>query len=408
VDLAPSETDRKGLTFAEAFDPRSNAIGFLRLTLAILVIFSHSFALGGFGIDALGALTEGRHTIGLMAVAMFFALSGFLICRSASGSVSVARFLWHRFLRIFPGYWACLVVCAFVFAPLIALAEQGTLLGVFSAPRNSPQSYMLNNAGLFHLNGFSLLGIVDLHPKGIAGLLSHNPVPFQINGSLWTLPFEVACYLGVAALAMFGIMRRGRFVVLVLFVALWSLYALSYVNPRSFNRYFAHNGINALIPLCLFFAAGCVCFAYREKIPCSALIFAACVVILAASLPLGAFGLVSPIFMTYAFLWLAFRLPFGRFDAKGDFSYGTYIYAFPIQQGLALLGVQDGGFLPYLAWSVLLTLGLAILSYRLIEAPCLRWKNLNVTDFIATRLKRSLISPMVETRLTTPVTSPNS
>ena len=99
--------------FAQAFDPNNNAFGFLRLTLAVLVIFSHSFPLGGFGIDPLEAFTKGRYTIGLASVAMFFVLSGFLICRSASGSGSVPVFV-ASFPAHFPGVLGvsrCLRLC---------------------------------------------------------------------------------------------------------------------------------------------------------------------------------------------------------------------------------------------------------------------------------------------------------
>ena len=379
-------------TFAEAFDPKQNAFGFLRLLLAILVIFSHSFPLGGFGIDALEAFTRGRHTVGLAAVAMFFVLSGFLITRSASGSVSVARFIWHRFLRIFPGYWTCLIVCAFIFAPLIAFVEYGTLLGIFAAPRTSPQSFVLHNAGLLHLNDFSLLGIVNISPQSIAGLFRHNPVPHLINGSLWTLPFEVVCYLGVAVLALCCVLRRARWVVLAAFVGLWFLCAHSYLYPESFNRCFPVPGLNVFVPLALSFSAGCLCFVYREKIPYSAWIFAVCLILVSLSLPFGVFGLATPIFMTYVFLWLAFTLPFSRFEARGDYSYGTYIYAFPVQQVFALAGLQENGFALYFGGSVLMTLILAILSYRLVEAPCLRWKNVDVGALIRGRFGRATIS----------------
>jgi peptidoglycan/LPS O-acetylase OafA/YrhL len=136
-----------------------------------------------------------------------------------------------------------------------------------------------------------------------------------------------------------------------------------------------------LVMLCLFFSAGCVCFLYREKIAHSTALFVISLVALVVSLPVGAFGLIAPIAMTYAFLWLAFTLPFGRFDTKGDFSYGTYIYAFPVQQGVALLRIQDEGFGLYFTCSLLLTLVLAFLSYRLIEAPCLRWKTVKMSTF---------------------------
>jgi peptidoglycan/LPS O-acetylase OafA/YrhL len=368
-------------TFDQAFDPKNNAFGFLRLALAVLVIFSHSFPLGGFGIDHLAAFTKGRYAIGSLSVAMFFVLSGFLICRSASVSQSVPRFLWHRFLRIFPGYWVCLIVCACVFAPLMAFAEFGTLLSIFSAPRNSPQSFMISNAGLYHLNGFSLGGILFIRPSSIAGLLSHNPSPSVINGSLWSLPFEVSCYLAVAALAAVGVLRRARSVVLGLFAGFWCLYAFDCLNPDGFRQCFPYPGMKDLVLLCVFFSAGCVCYLYREKIPHSTLAFLISVATLVATLPVVVFGLIAPIALTYAFLWLAFVLPLGCFDKRGDFSYGVYIYAFPVQQGLALLRIHEEGFVHYFTCSLLLTSVLAFLSYRLIEAPSLRLKTMKLPTF---------------------------
>lgn len=332
-------------------------------------------------MDRLEAVTNGRYTIGLASVAMFFVLSGFLVCRSASASRSVPRFLWHRFLRIFPAYWVCLIVCGCVIAPLMALAEFGTPMKVFSTSENSSQSFMIGNAGLLHLNGFSIGGILFIRPTSIADLLAHNPVHRTINGSLWTLPFEVSCYLAVAALAAIGVLRRARFVVFGLFAALWCLYAFDWINPDGFWRCFPYPGMKQVVMLCLFFSAGCVCFLYREKIPHSIAIFVISLVALGGSLLLGVFGLMAPIAMTYAFLWLAFALPFGRFDRKGDFSYGTYIYAFPVQQGMALLRIQEKGFGLYFTCSLLLTAVLAFLSYRLIEAPCLRLKTMKMSTF---------------------------
>jgi peptidoglycan/LPS O-acetylase OafA/YrhL len=372
----PAASDRR--TFGQAFDPRNNAFGFLRLALAVLVIFSHCFHLGGFGMDPLAALTDGRYAIGSLSVAMFFVLSGFLICRSASVSRSVPRFLWHRFLRIFPAYWVCLIVCGCVFAPLIAFAEFGTFTHVFFTPRNSAQSFMVSNAGLLHLNGFSIGGILFIRPNSIAGLLSHNPVPGVINGSLWSLPFEISCYLAVAALAAVGVLRRARSLVLGLFVALWCLHAFDCLDPDGFWQRFPYAGMKLLVMLCLFFSAGCLCFLYREKIPHSTALFVISLVVLGGSLPLKVFGLIAPVAMTYAFLWVAFALPFERFDRKGDFSYGTYIYAFPVQQGMALLGLQEKGVALYFISSLLLTSVFAFLSYRLIEAPCLRLKTVKI------------------------------
>ena len=376
---------------AEAFNPKNNAFGFLRLVLAVLVVFSHSFALGGFGIEPMLALTHGRYTIGLASVAMFFVLSGFLIARSAANSPSIGRFLWHRFLRIFPGYWICLLLCACIFAPLMAYVETGSLTGIFLLPWNSPQSFMLNNAGVLHLNGFSVEGVVMFRPNSIGGVLRHNPVPGVLNGSLWTLPYELGCYLAVAAAAAIAVLRRAKHFLLVLFAGLWGAHAFDCLNPEAFMRCFPYVGLKQLVMLGLYFCAGCICFLYRGKIPVSRWLFVGALLALGMALALGVFGLVAPFALTYAFLWLAFALPFARFDARGDFSYGTYIYAFPIQQGLALLHLPDSGFAVYFISSLLMILLLAFLSYRLIEAPCLRWKHLVVA--VPTRRNRSAIPP---------------
>lgn len=403
VRPATFPTTRGRPNFAQAFNPSSNAFGFLRLTLAVFVIFSHSLALGRFGPDRLEILTKGRYHIGLLSVAMFFVLSGFLVCRSASDSGSVTRFLWHRFLRIFPGYWVCLIICGCVFAPLMSLAEFGTLTRVFVPSANSSQSFMISNAGLFHLNEFSIGGILFIRPNSIAGLLSHNPVPGMFNGSLWTLPFEVTCYLAVAVMAMAGVLRRARFIVLGMFAGLWCLHAFDYLNPDGFWRCFPYAGMKQLVMFCLFFSAGCVCFLYREKIPHSSAAFVISLIVLGASLAFGVFGLIAPIAMTYVFLWLAFTLPFGRFDTIGDFSYGTYIYAFPVQQGMALLRIHEEGLGLYFASSLLLTSVLAFLSYRLIEAPCLRLKTMEMPKF-----HRPAESPGAQfaARFPTPTTTP--
>jgi peptidoglycan/LPS O-acetylase OafA/YrhL len=238
---------------------------------------------------------------------------------------------------------------------------------------------MINNAGVLHLNGLSVEGVVMFRPNSIGGVLRHNPVPGVLNGSLWTLPYELGCYLAVAATAMVGVLRRARVLVLALFAGLWCLHAYDCLNPEGFSRCFPSIGVKQLVMLCLYFCAGCACFLYREKIPLSRRLFIWALLLLGISLAAGVFGLVAPIAMTYAFLWLAFSLPFARFDARGDFSYGTYIYAFPIQQGLTLLGLPESGFGFYFVCSLLMTSLFAFVSYRLVEAPCLRWKHLVVT-----------------------------
>jgi peptidoglycan/LPS O-acetylase OafA/YrhL len=387
-------------TLADAFDPRRNAFGFFRFVLAALVIFAHCYPLGGFGRDPLQVFTDGRLSLGLFPIALFFVLSGFLITRSAL-RISTGRFLWHRFLRIFPGYWVCLVVCAFILAPIIYQIEYTHAHRIFASPsHDSPQSYLVGNAAMFHLNEWSIAGVMSVSPFSIGATLHRNPNPFIFNGSLWTLPYELACYLGVAALALLGVIKGARRVLLLVFVLEWSLYALNWLAPAVFQEFFPFRCLPELLLLSLYFLGGTLYFLYREEIPFSPALLFLSALLLAGSLMVGWFGVIVPLALPYLFLWLACKLPLQCFDARGDYSYGLYIYAFPIQQTFAFFHLQAAGFWTYFFCALLLSTLFGILSYHLIEAPCLRFKNTDPRTLVAKlRAKRQpvlLAAPTVE------------
>src|SRR5688572_31383048 len=279
-------------TFSDAFDPKRNAFAFLRMVFALLVIISHSYPLGAFGLDPIALITEGQHTPGEIGVALFFLLSGFLITRSSLRSHSIGRFLWHRFLRIFPGYWICLLVTAFAFSPLFELIKHGD----FSA--DSALAYVRGNWAMFHLNEWSIGGIMNLHPSTIGQALNDNPQPSGINGSLWSLPYECVCYLVLALLGSLGVLRRCRFGLVVPYGVLWALYAFSCLDAEYFRECFPAPWVQPIVMLALYFSAGCVCYLYRESIPASKILFAASVLLLAVGLTFGSFALVAPIAMS--------------------------------------------------------------------------------------------------------------
>ncbi|MDQ4069250.1 MAG: acyltransferase, partial [Actinomycetota bacterium] len=82
--------------------------------------------------------------------------------------------------------------------------------------------------------------------------------------------------------------------------------------------------------------------------------------------------LLLPILNAYVLFYLAARLPFSFWDRFGDYSYGLYIYAFPVQQTLAAFGVPAAGIVPYVALAATITAILALLSWRLVEEPMMR------------------------------------
>ena len=342
-----------------AFDYKNNSIGFLRFLLASAVIWSHSFPLGGFGLDPVQRFSGGTETAGTLAVAGFFFLSGFLITRSYETSGGLALFLWHRFLRIFPGFWACLAVTAFAFAPLAFALERGSLAG-FSAAAN-PIGYVVNNA------------LLQIRQANVgASLLAKNPYPDAFNASLWTLQYEFLCYLGIGLLGALGVMRRGRFSILLIAVALFVVFAappLMVAQVRSEPIAFR------VLELFLYFAIGSCAYLYRDYIPVNGVAAAVCAAAALAALPTHAYAAVLPVCLPYAIAYVAMRWPIRNFDRYADFSYGLYIYAFPVQQMLALAGASVAGQPINFVLAFGATLGLAVASWFLVEKPSLSRKH---------------------------------
>ena len=71
-------------------------------------------------------------------------------------------------------------------------------------------------------------------------------------------------------------------------------------------------------------------------------------------------------------------MPLQRIGARNDYSYGLYIYGFPITQLLLIWGVAGWGLIPFTILSALLTVPLAVLSWWLVEKHALRLKSLHL------------------------------
>jgi peptidoglycan/LPS O-acetylase OafA/YrhL len=346
---------RRRLTLGD-LDFRSNNIGFLRFLFAATVVWSHAFPLGGFGEDPLSRLNFNAPTTGLLAVGGFFVLSGFLITRSYETVCSVGRFIWHRFLRIFPAFWTCLVVTAFGLAPLAFAYQHGTLHHYFGEIP-APWSYVASNFFL------------AIYQQRIGTVFAHVPSPFDTNLSLWTLSPEFLCYLCVAALGIVGIIRRARGAVGIVALLLLATYAaLLWLYG---NIYLIQ--VEALF---VYFAFGAFAYLNRDRIPMTAGIALLCLATLLATLTTKGFAYVVIPCVAYLTLFAAMRLPVRSFDRRVDVSYGLYIYAFPVQQLLAMYGVTKFGFTPYFVCALGVALALAAASWFTIEKPSLSLKHL--------------------------------
>ena len=359
--------ERGSASLADAFDPRANSLGFLRILFATLVLVDHAFPIGGFHheSDPMWGWTDGQESFGGLAVAGFFVVSGFLVTRSFEASRNALSYAWKRFLRIFPGFWACLLVTVLLFGPIAYQFQNGGLHGYWSGPE-SPIGYLRSNA-LLVMNQYNIDGLLRGTPY------MHSGYPPAFDGSLWTLIYEVKCYLLVALLGVFGVFRRGRFSVVIVSLALWTLQLEDLLHPTRLQGVPVF-GDPQMMRLAFIFSLGMLLYLYREKIPLSDSLAATAAVVLAVGMRTQLYSGIGLVALAYLCMWLAVRLPLERFDRFGDFSYGVYIYAFPVEVTLTLAGVNHWGFFAYVVLCFGGTMVLAVPSWFLVEKRFLSLK----------------------------------
>jgi peptidoglycan/LPS O-acetylase OafA/YrhL len=231
--------------------------------------------------------------------------------------------------------------------------------------------------------------LLRIDQSGVAGTLHGVPFLPIWNGSLWTLYFEFGCYLLLGALALVGLLRH-RWAVAVIAVAVWILEVVI-ISVPSLNGQFSylhHTDWSRALILVPVFLVGSLLFLYRDVIPDSGWLALGSTILLLVGLVLPLGSDVPPwtltsldftaIFLAYPLLWLGIHLPLHKVGARNDYSYGLYIYAWPVQQLLALWGVYKWGYVPYTALALLGTAVLAVASWWLVEKRALSLKKMSL------------------------------
>ena len=366
----PATDSGSGLSISEALKGTNNSLGLIRLVLASIVIFDHAFPLGGFGQDPFWTLTRGQASLGSLAVAGFFAISGYLITKSGM-SGDVIQFLWRRTLRIFPAYWLVLLVTAFLIGPMIWLFDGKSFWNYFTLGGNGPVHYFTAN---WTLN----IGTYGIHNL----LTATTPYGLQVgasafNGSIWTLIYEWNCYLIIAVLVAFGVLRNSKVLVPVIAGFFFVLQIASILNPSAVDLIFPKLADVHMITLGLTFMIGAVLAIYSKVIPFDNRLGILCGVVLLATLRYGGFSTVGLAAGAYFVMYLAARLPkqLQWIGAKNDYSYGIYIYGFLVQQTIAYFGWYKLGYAPFVAIALIITFGFAWVSWHLVEKHAMALKN---------------------------------
>lgn len=343
---------------------------FLRVALSIGVLGWHSVKI------TTGTLANTDNSavwlIGYSILPMFFALSGFLVAGSAL-RLSMKDFYINRGLRIVPALAVEIFLSALLLGPILtsfALSDYFTG-GEF-------YRYFLNIVGYVHFR--------------LPGLFLDNPNSGIVNQSLWTVPYELLCYITMSLIIGLGLIKRPATVV---FLGLGILIAAAIIQATGYGtgsgsvweslkggvirRFFLDQGAK-LVPS---FVIGCAFYLFRQKIPFSRNVFIALFMLTLATGFLGdaawrsqaLFHILALPVLAYLTMYIGLtNIPPLPVYKNGDYSYGIYLYGYPLQQTLMQLFPSiDVWWMNLLVTIPLVTL-FAMGSWHLVEKPILKWR----------------------------------
>ena len=328
------------MSLQKNFSPSKNSFNFLRLLCASVVLFSHTGWMAQHDVDWL-------RNLGPMAVIVFFGISGFLLARSLTLDSSTYKYLVNRFLRIYPGFLVMVLVTALLLAPL---------------------TWVLSGQDLFDWNFLDSLkyvvsnSLIHVANKSIGATPLRNELQ-DWNPSIWTLQYEVLCYLSLLLLFLTCHKRSRKILMLSVFIFLNYLLRSAFIH----NFFFAN-----FISLFTYFMFGTLAYLFSNFIPTGnfMVFILALVIILSSSIvPIHILQLSSLILFT---IILSTKL---KITLKNDYSYGLYIYGGPATN-LALIILAGNSFsrinLNLISFFVAFLLAFA--SWHLVEKPALQYK----------------------------------
>jgi peptidoglycan/LPS O-acetylase OafA/YrhL len=346
---------------------RPTGFDYIRLILALSIIVWHSVTIC-YGPSAEAYFWTGppRPIIALL-LPSFFALSGFLVAGSLERN-NIPEFLTLRITRIFPALAVEVIISAVIIGPL--LTTVGWRKYFFSYEF---MSYFFNVFGNIHYF--------------LPGLFYNNPTPKYVNAQLWTVPIELYCYVFLIASAMFGVIKikNGLLVGTLCIVMILTFSAqlkLSPLPPFSPDIGF----------LTISFLFGVSLYVMRCKITYSWLIFLISLAMYLVLCMSRSFIYLSALPLTYAIIFLGLQNPPKTTFIRGaDYSYGVYLYGFPLQQTVCYLFPSQRFWYVNALSGVVLALVCAYLSWTFVESKAISHRN-SCVSFVASQIERLKIA----------------
>jgi peptidoglycan/LPS O-acetylase OafA/YrhL len=336
----------------------TNNFDFLRFLFASFVIFSHSYALlyGDITRDPLYKAV-GR-VFSEIGVCGFFTISGFLIHQSLQRSSTLFSFFRKRLLRVIPGLVVAVLFTAFIIGPMVSSLNPTVYFG-----QAGTWKYVFSNVVLMPGN------------QELPGVFVHNPET-AANGSLWTLRYELLLYAFLGTLFIVSLRLKKVIVPVLLTLLLGLFFALRYhlfflpAEAHKFLYYFSILGS--------YFLGGTLLSLFSEEVKhlkTPLLLVSTGIFIFALFFfvrELEVIGILAFVVMviTFGLHYFPF-LNFSRYT--GDISYGTYIYAYPLQQAL-IVWLHPQNAVALMIPSFLISWLAGLLSWHLVEKRFIRRK----------------------------------
>jgi peptidoglycan/LPS O-acetylase OafA/YrhL len=330
----------------------SNNFNFIRLCMAVLVIVGHSFEIVD-GNRHREPLSRIFHTLSLgeLAVDGFFILSGYLIVKSWERRPNLLSYIKKRVYRIYPGFVVASLISALIVGPL------GTRAAAYFS-QFDPFAYLVSLLFLFE----------PAVPATFHGLRYCH-----VNGSTWSIAYEFRCYLAVALFGLCGLIRNKWgwlfMTALAIGIAMVPQAIMDRANDSSAVIVFGLPG--QFFRLFALFAAGGAFCLFRDGIRYETqYAVPALIITILAFFTSETTELAMATTGAYVFFWLGFKhikgLQWHR--AWPDISYGVYLYGWPCQI-LLLWYFRSINPFAMTPCALILTFGLAWLSWRFVESP---------------------------------------
>jgi len=332
---------------------RDNNFNLIRFMAALGVIASHSVLLstGNGKIEPLRHSTG--YALGDLSVNIFFILSGFLIVKSLLTRRDIIAYTAARIVRIIPALFIAAVFCALVIGPMMT-----------SYPLS--EYFKATSVWLYPVKIGSV--VIDPLTAQLPGVFTKAPFPDTINGPLWTIRYEVLAYVVLLLLALAGALSTQRRFAILFAGAIAGLVIWQTLDPFHPDP----TGLDQIIRLGFSFLLGVAAYIFRDRFSLS-IVTVLCLLALTWLLA-GTTYYRGALYISTAaaVLWFA-QTPGGfirQFNKLGDYSYGLYIFGWPVAQAIIVLNPGMSAIMLF-ATGAPITLALAIASWHFIEKPAL-------------------------------------